>query len=83
MSQAKVRWLQRVAGREEGHVEVIETDTPFIKGCIANGRLEILITEAPTLPPPAAPTRGSGSAPLDKRVTIPRDRERPIVFRKE
>lgn len=47
MSEAKVRWTQRVLGRDEGHVETCEIDTPFMRGCLANLRYEILESYAP------------------------------------
>lgn len=49
MSEVKVRWIQRAAGRDPGHVEVVEL-TDFITGCAANHRLEIVEHIAPPAP---------------------------------
>lgn len=53
MANTKIRWVQKVAGREEGHVEVVEIDTEFMRGCLANRRFEIVVDEPK--PKPAAP----------------------------
>lgn len=50
MSEVRIKWLQRVAGRDEGDVEVVEL-TPFIEGCVENNRLEIVEHMAPDLAP--------------------------------
>lgn len=42
MAQAKIRWTIRAAGRDEGHEEIVEIDTPFMQGCLANLRIEII-----------------------------------------
>lgn len=48
MASAKIKWNQKVAGRDEGHVEICEIDTPFMQGCLKNRRYEILeIIEPP------------------------------------
>lgn len=56
MSEIKVRWLIRAAGRDVGHVETVEIDTPFMQGCLSQRRVEIV--EAPV------PTRGNGSVSI-------------------
>lgn len=55
MASGRVRWLQKVAGREVGYEEEIEVDTPFILGCADNNRLVILPAETavPTMVIPA------------------------------
>ncbi len=47
MASAKIRWTQKVLGREVGHVETVEIDTPLMKGCLKNRRFEILESYAP------------------------------------
>lgn len=42
MANAKIKWTQKVAGRDEGAVETVEIDTVFMRGCLANRRYEIL-----------------------------------------
>ncbi len=47
MANAKIRWTQKVMGRDEGHIEVCEIDTPLMKGCLKNRRFEILESYTP------------------------------------
>lgn len=49
MANARIRWTQKVAGRDEGHVEVVEIDTPFMRGCLNNLRYEVLEMIAPEI----------------------------------
>lgn len=58
MSEVKVRWIQRAAGRDEGHEEIVEL-TPFVQGCADNNRLEIVEHIKPLLldPTPNEPSR--------------------------
>lgn len=51
--EAKIQWLQRVAGREEGHIETVELDTPFMQGALSNRRFRVI--EPPKPPSPPAP----------------------------
>lgn len=51
MSQAKVKWKIKAAGRSEGQIETTEVDTPMMKTLIKNGQVEVL--KAPKLALPA------------------------------
>ncbi len=65
MATAKIKWTQRVAGRDEGHVEIVEIDTPFMKGCLTNRRYEVLEYIEPEKPKPAAPKAKVDTAKKD------------------
>lgn len=41
MSEIRVRWTQRVMGREVGHEETVER-TPLIEALLANNRVELV-----------------------------------------
>ncbi len=42
MANAKIQWLQKVAGRQEGDLETVEIDTPFMRGCLKQRRFKVL-----------------------------------------
>lgn len=87
MSEVRVRWSQRVAGREPGYEETVER-TEFIDGCLANNRLEILqeysvlpVIEDVHVDLPVEDTVANDSFPTDApgavSYDIPRPRPRP------
>lgn len=45
MATQKVKWNQRVLGREVGDVEEIETDTDFMQTLLKQGRVEVVTDE--------------------------------------
>lgn len=42
MGQAKIQWKIKAAGRFEGEIETVEIDTPFMQGCLKQGRFVVL-----------------------------------------
>lgn len=77
MSEIKVVWNQRVAGRFPGHVETVE-ETTFILGCIKQGRCEVVpvVVDIATLGPEVAATLEAALAsPTVERVAR---RRRPV-----
>lgn len=43
---AKIRWTQRVLGREPGDIENVEIDTEFMVALLAQGRYELVDDKA-------------------------------------
>lgn len=62
MSNARIVWTQKVAGREPGEIETVEIDTDFMRGCLANKRFEILSVD---------PTPAASIAAEESPATIP------------
>lgn len=74
MANAKIMWTQKVAGRDEGHVETVELDTPFMRGCLKNKRFKVIeyVKPKPSESGPAKPKPGPKpkSKPEDDVVEV-------------